>query len=372
MLQINDFFKDLADVCDECFIVGEYLRNKVLGLYAPRCEIFVANIKSSKLAEVIAKHAKINKTVKKRRTIFATYAGIDYEFIIADKHADFKTALVELLKHKYFTIDAIAYDVKNSTWFTPFNSQVDMRIKAIKLVDPSSVKWNPVLLLTAARLAAQLKFSIPLETWFTIYENSTHIRDLDAKTINKELSQLLLTDVPSIGFKYLHETGVLGHILPEISSSATIIQTRRSDATNVFSHTMYALDACEKDLVLRLVILFHDCGKQQTMTCDAKGNIHFFGHEKVSADIARVRLAELEYPKSVIDLVAHLIYHHMFDASPQLKPAAVRRLIKKVGKEHIDKLVKVREADRRGTPEKMSMRKIELLKKKISRELKHV
>ena len=372
MYSMNVLFEDLIKNGSRCCIVGESVRCKLLGLYNTKHEIMVNNITPSKLFELISRHAKLNKN-QRRRSVQVTYKDIDYDFVISptDNDTSFEEDVRKALKHKAFTLNAVGYNISTGQIIDPFEGIRDMRIKVIKLVDSSSMKRNPILLLTAARLSSQLGFAIPLETWFTMYENANLIKTLSADDINKELSQLLLSDKPSAGLKYLQETGVLGHIFPEVSMSETVTQTRRSDATNVFSHTMYAVDACEKDLVLRLSILLHDCGKYQTMTCDAKGNIHFFGHEKVGADIARLRLANLNYPKNVIDLVSHLILHHMFDASPQLKPVAVRRLIKKVGKEHIEKLVKLREADRRGTPDKISMRKIELLKKKIQRELGH-
>ena len=65
-----------------------------------------------------------------------------------------------------------------------------------------------------------------------------------------------------------------------------------------------------------------------------------------------------------------LITHHMFDADPKLTIKGVRRLIKRVGPEQIFNLLKVREADRMGSTEIPSMKKIELLRSKIEKELK--
>jgi tRNA nucleotidyltransferase (CCA-adding enzyme) len=370
MQLINTINEELSSLCDIAMF-GECARNKLLGLHTTKYEYLIKNITKQKLISLLSKHGRINKGQQKNIIVLHS-DNVDLDFHILEERDNFPETLRKLLNNKYFTINAIAYDLTNYRWTDTFGGIDDMRIKAIKLIDPSSIKTNPFLLLTTARLAAQLKFTIPIETWFRLYDYSSLIKNVSPKIINNELSQLLLTDKPSVGLKYLQETGILNHILPEVSDSEVIIQTRRSNATNVFSHTMHAVDACEKDLTLRLAILFHDCGKRQTMTCDTKGNIHFFGHEKVGANIAKLRLTKLLYPASMINDIEHLISHHMFDASPQLKPSAVRRLIKKVRKEHIDNLIKLREADRKGTSEPISMRKIELLKKKIKMEIQNV
>lgn len=368
----NPLIKDLCNSGGQCYVVGEAIRNEILGLYVTKVEVLVNNIKITKLATIISKYSSLDKTELSKNILKTIYNGLEYIFILrAVKEKDMENEVIKFLKNKYFTINGIGYDINNVQWLNPFDGIRDMKIGVIKLIEPKAFIQNPEIMLMATRLASQLNYAIPLETWFSIYENAKLIKSIHPDTIKKELSALLLTDKPSIGFKYMQETGLLSHIFPELAISESVIQTRRSTATNVFSHTMYALDASEKDLIIRLSVLLHDVGKHQTMTCDTSGNIHFFGHEKVGSDIAKKRLTELNFPSKIVEAVSHLILHHMFDASPQLKPIAVRRLIKKVGKEHIDNLIKLREADRKGSPEKISMRKIELLKKKIQRELKH-
>jgi poly(A) polymerase/tRNA nucleotidyltransferase (CCA-adding enzyme) len=75
------------------------------------------------------------------------------------------------------------------------------------------------------------------------------------------------------------------------------------------------------------------------------------------------------FDKDLIQKVSHLVLHHMFDADPRLTDKSVRRLIRKVGKDLIYDLLKVRIADRLGTPNRISMKKIKLLKKKIDKEI---
>ena len=64
-------------------------------------------------------------------------------------------------------------------------------------------------------------------------------------------------------------------------------------------------------MITRFAALFHDLGKINTKSIDAKGIFHFYGHEKESALIAEEELRELRAPKEFINSVKKLILNHM-------------------------------------------------------------
>ena len=66
---------------------------------------------------------------------------------------------------------------------------------------------------------------------------------------------------------------------------------------------------------------------------------------RIGAQIARLVLRRLKYPKRVVDRVAHLVEQHMFRYEPRWSDA-VRRFIKRVGVEHLDDIFELRRADR--------------------------
>ena len=132
---------------------------------------------------------------------------------------------------------------------------------------------------------------------------------------------------------------------------------------------MLALDAVPKDnLLIRWAAVFHDMAKPECKVL-RKGKNSFIGHDKLGAKLAKKYLTAWKFPSNFISDVAHLIKHHMFDAAPKITSKAVRRLINKVGKEHIFDLIELRKADRNGTTEKLSMWKIDNLVRKIKIEL---
>ena len=226
-------------------------------------------------------------------------------------------------------------------------------------------------MIEACRLAGELGFTLNVETWFNLYDNAQIIKHISPDMIRQEIEKILLLSAPSEAFKQLQEARILEYILPELAACETVIQSKRAGVKNVFEHIMYALDACEPSIDLRLTVLFHDIAKPQTLQCGLDGTIHFFKHEIVGADIAKTYLKYWGFPKELVHKVPHLILHHMFDADPRMIEKSVRRLIRKVGKEYIYDLLKVRRADRAGTSEKISMRKIKLLEQKIEKELRN-
>jgi poly(A) polymerase len=115
---------------------------------------------------------------------------------------------------------------------------------------------------------------------------------------------------------------------------------------DVLRHTYAVVDRCEHDAVLRLAALLHDVGKPATRKITPEG-VTFHHHEIEGARIARARLTELRYPKSVIDDVCtlielHLRFHGYGDGA--WSDAAVRRFVRDAGP-LLDRLNQLTRAD---------------------------
>jgi poly(A) polymerase/tRNA nucleotidyltransferase (CCA-adding enzyme) len=100
--------------------------------------------------------------------------------------------------------------------------------------------------------------------------------------------------------------------------------------------------------VLRLAALLHDVGKPPSAAATPDGRPTFHGHEHRSSDIAAAVLERLRFPTAVVRDVAHLVGEHMFNYTEEWSDAAVRRLIARVGEQHIDALIALRRADQAG------------------------
>ncbi len=232
----------------------------------------------------------------------------------------------------------------------------------------------PLTLLELCIQASEMTIQIDVPTWVEMRDKSKAIENINRTQPTKVgdlLTRILMTDNPSIGLILARETHLLKYILPELDSCYGVGQTRKTAQMDVFTHTMLALEASEKAEHIRWAVLFHDVGKPETFELDEGGQIHFFKHELVGARIARQYLKRYRRSQEFINKVVGLITYHMFDADPKLTPKGVRRLIRRVGTENIYDLLKIREADRKGTINPPSMDKIKLLRSKIDKELQN-
>jgi hypothetical protein len=93
-----------------------------------------------------------------------------------------------------------------------------------------------------------------------------------------------------------------------------------------------------------MAALLHDIGKPSTM---ADGR--FVGHENIGADQARELLDRWRWPTAERERIVHLIRHHMFGYAPIWSDTAIRRFIVKVGRDALDDLFLLREADNVGS-----------------------
>jgi tRNA nucleotidyltransferase (CCA-adding enzyme) len=90
--------------------------------------------------------------------------------------------------------------------------------------------------------------------------------------------------------------------------------------------------------------LLHDVGKPRT-----KDGPHFYRHEIVGAEMAEAMLERFRFSNEVVKTTEQLVRHHMYSADPALTDAALRRFIRRVQPENIERLFALRQADVRGS-----------------------
>jgi len=76
-------------------------------------------------------------------------------------------------------------------------------------------------------------------------------------------------------------------------------------------------------------VLLHDVAKPVTASKDpVTGSIHFYGHEKVGAEMATQLLERLRFPRRQIEAIAQAVRGHMqFKDAPAMRKSTVRRLL---------------------------------------------
>lgn len=273
------------------------------------------------------------------------------------RHPDrvnYAATIEEDLSRRDFTINAIAADLKNGKVVDPFGGRKDIKRKIIRTVGKPQERFleDGLRPIRALRLATKLGFSIEKYTYSEIFKDNIKqkIKSISIERFRDEFEKMLLSDKPSVGLKLMEETGVMSIFIPELLEGRGCVQSdkRGFHDFDVLDHLYYSCDGSVKEkLNVRLAALFHDIGKPAAKKI-IDGNITFYNHEKISAQITEIILTRLKFPNAVIEDVCHLINEHMFNYTPDWTVPAVRRFIIRVGRDHLEDLFDLRLADMYG------------------------
>lgn len=268
---------------------------------------------------------------------------------------EFGVSLKEDLKRRDFTVNAIAYRIRDEKTVDLFDGAADMHKKRLKTVGNAQDRFSEdaLRMMRAVRLATELNFAVEADTMAAIHENSELLSHISAERIRDEFLRILASDAPMQGIVLLERLGLIEHILPEIKEAIGCDQNQ-AHAFDVYEHLLRTLQAAADkgfSLELRLAALLHDIGKPTSRQwSDSKKDWTFHGHEVIGARMAKAIMKRLKISKEMADLIEKLVRWHMFFSDPdEVTLSAVRRTIARIGQEHIEDLLNLRVCDRIGT-----------------------
>ena len=267
----------------------------------------------------------------------------EYEDGRHPKEVAFTDNLVEDLKRRDFTINAMAYSEFGGL-VDVFDGAGDLRRGIIRCVGDARDRFaeDALRILRAVRFCAQLGFSMEAQTMEAIRELSANLRLVSAERIQVELVKLLVSPHPGY-LRQAWELGVTGVILPELDLAMKTPQNNPHHIWSVGEHTLKALEEVRADKVLRLAILLHDLGKPLVRTTDEDGIDHFYGHPQEGAELARDILKRLKFDNDTLCKVVSLVRYH--GTRPQPSEKNVRKHVNQVGEALYPLLLEVQRAD---------------------------
>ena len=336
----------------EAFAVGGCIRDSILGRNPADWDI-TTSAKPEEVKSLFARtidtgiaHGTVTVLLDKEGFEVTTYRiDGEYEDSRHPKEVIFTPNLIEDLKRRDFTINAMAYN-ETAGLVDAFDGMGDIDRGVIKCVGNPMERFteDALRIMRAIRFSAQLGYEIEEETCAAIATLAPNLRNISAERIQVELTKLMVSPHPDY-LKKAYDTGVTKVFLPEFDTCMETSQVHKHHMYDVGTHTLVTLTHTPADKYLRLAALFHDIGKPQTKTVDADGITHFKGHQKVSAGIAKDVLRRLRYDNDTIHIVSRLVEHHDYGNGVTPNNRIVRRAIHKIGEDIFASLLQLRRAD---------------------------
>jgi poly(A) polymerase len=368
----NPVFKLVAECADaigvEAYVIGGYVRDLFLERTHKKDIDIVAIGKGIDLAECVKRrlgeeaHLSVFKNFG---TAQVKWGEVEIEFVGARRESysrDSRKPIVEDgtleddQNRRDFTINALAIGLNGKNraqLLDPFNGTEDLENKIIRTpLDPDiTYSDDPLRMMRAIRFAAQLGFTIEKNSLESISRNKERIDIVSKERIADELNKIILSPVPSLGFRLLFDTGLLPRIFPQMARLQGVESIRGKAHKDNFYHTLEVLDNVARnshDLWLRWAAILHDIAKPATKRYEEGKGWTFHGHEDRGARMVPKIFAELRLPlNEKMKYVQKLVLLHLRPivlAKTEVTDSAVRRLLFEAG-DDIDDLMTLCDAD---------------------------
>ena len=381
----KEIFHKITEAADslhlDCYVVGGYVRDLFLERSSNDIDVVVVGSGievADRLRQLLGKKAHIS-VFRNFGTAQVKYHGLEIEFVGARKESyshDSRKPVVEDgtleddQNRRDFTINALAVCLNADRFgqlMDPFDGVLDLEegIIATPLDPDITFSDDPLRMMRCVRFATQLKFQIEADTYKALSRNAERLKIISGERIADEMNKIMLSSHPSVGFYYLHDTGLLKLILPELDLM-DLVEVRNGRAhKNNFDHTLEVLEnVCtaqrkaeaeeKKDpqrdtrLWLRWASVFHDIGKPRCKRWDNVAGWTFHNHNYVGAKMLPGIFRRMKFPMGAeMKYVQKMVELHMRPiaiADEEVTDSAVRRLLSDAG-DDIDDLMMLCEAD---------------------------
>lgn len=315
--------KDLREAGYEAYFAGGCVRD-ILMKHEPNDYDIVTSAKPEEIEEVL-KHDHIIPVGKQFGVILVIKNN--HHFEIATFRSDsgysdgrrpdyvtYASAEKDAFRRD-FSVNGMFYDPVTEEIIDYVKGKNDLNEKIIRFIgNPETrIKEDNLRILRAIRFRNRFDFQFEPETYKSLQEFGALAKNVSQERIRDELNKIMKLKHVAKAFNDLEDLQILKHILPEVLAMKGVAQpTEYHQEGDVWEHTFKALSSVstKAPLEVRWAVLLHDVGKPETFKVEAD-RIHFDGHAKISAEIAKTILKRLQFSTKFIANVYWLIEHHM-------------------------------------------------------------
>ena len=243
------------------------------------------------------------------------------------------------LTQRDFTVGAVAVPLTGGQPIDPFGGLADLERRLLRVVSDGSFRADPLRLLRAARLAAELELGLDPDTARLARAEAPHAADPAGERQLAELRRLLGSPEPLRGVALLDELGLTAIVLPELEALRGVEQGPNHHL-DVHGHTLAVLeqlleveadlerfageraaetralldeslaDEMSRGTALRFGALLHDIGKPATRG-EHDGYVTFIGHDSAGAEIVGAICRRLRASRRLSQHLQGLTLHHL-------------------------------------------------------------
>ena len=358
LIDKNEYLKVVSDLYIsndfEFYLVGGAVRDGILDIdtkdfdfttnATPEESISLLNSNGYKTTEIGREFGTIELQIDDNSVHITTYRKDTYENSSRNPSIESAADLNTDLSRRDFTINSIAYSIKENELVDPFLGLKDLASGTITTPDDPIISFSddPLRMLRVCRFISTHGFSPDNNTYVAMRDNVERIKIVSVERIRDEISKLLVGKNPSLGLRTFVESGLSSYILPELNELKIEVDPNHHHK-DVYEHTLQVVDNVSPTLIRRLGALFHDIAKPNTKGIE-NGKVHFRHHEVVGAKMTKKILQNLKYDKKTIKNVASLVELHLRPHTFKMgwTDSAVRRYIVDAGEvlEDLNNLVR--------------------------------
>lgn len=232
-----------------------------------------------------------------------------------------------------FTINGMLLDPVSGDVLDFVGGQKDLGARIVRAIGEPERRFaeDKLRMLRAVRFAARFEYDISPQTFSAIQKLAREILVVSRERVRDELTRMLTEGHGRSAFLLLDESGLLEHVLPEISRMKGVQQPPEYHPEgDVFVHTLMLLDnlpvPCPPTLAWGA--LLHDVGKPPTFRV-APDRIRFDEHVEVGVKMAEEICRRLRFSNDDTTQILALVDNHMrFGHATRMKESTLKKFIR--------------------------------------------